>query len=405
MIAAIQALLQRTIGLDAASVGVSTIEHAVRLRQTACEQPSLAAYWATLCQSDAELQALVETVVVPETWFFRDRAAFAAIARHASEKMSQRSPDAVWRLLSLPCSSGEEAYSMAIALLEAGIPASRFRIDAVDISARALASAQRAVYGTNAFRGDDLGFRDRHFEAVLGGFRPAEAVQRQVRFIQGNLLNPDLLPGLSIYDVIFCRNVLIYCDREAQKHVFQLLHRLLTPEGLLFVGPGETGLLPRDDFTSARMPMAFAFRKAGPLVTPQRSRPARRAAPPVPVSRPALAARPASPPPAAPAREPSIADVQRMADEGHLADAARHCEAYLRSHGPSPQAFYLLGLIRDATNHWSEATEAYRKALYLDRNHREAMVHLALSLERQGDVAGARRLNERIERQAQRSRV
>jgi chemotaxis protein methyltransferase WspC len=69
----------------------------------------------------------------------------------------------VLRILSLPCSTGEEPYSIAMALLDAGIPGDRFRVDAIDISARALERARAAVYGDNAFRGQPLDFRDRYF--------------------------------------------------------------------------------------------------------------------------------------------------------------------------------------------------------------------------------------------------
>ncbi len=103
------------------------------------------AYWERVRGSRAELQALIEAVVVPETWFFRDREAFAALARLAREEWLPSAPQTgCCRLLSLPCSTGEEPYSMAMALLDAGVPADRFRIDAVDISAAALAQAERA---------------------------------------------------------------------------------------------------------------------------------------------------------------------------------------------------------------------------------------------------------------------
>jgi chemotaxis protein methyltransferase WspC len=96
---------------------------------------------------------------------------------------------------------------------------------------------------------------------------------------------------------------------------------------------------------------------------------------------------------------------RHLADQGRLAEAAQHCEDHIRTEAPSAAVFYLLGVIRDATNARAAAAEAYRKALYLDPNHYEALVHLALFHERQGDAAGARTLNERLRRQAQRSRA
>jgi chemotaxis protein methyltransferase WspC len=92
-----------------------------------------------------------------------------------------------------------------------------------------------------------------------------------------------------------------------------------------------------------------------------------------------------------------------LADQGHLADAAKCCEAHLRTHGPSPQGLYLLGLIRDASGNPAGAVEAYRKALYLDPIHQEALVHLALLLERANDPTGARVMQDRIRRLAPRN--
>ncbi len=181
-------LLKETMGLDVASIGSSAIERAVEKRLLACELQETHAYWERVRVSEAELQELIEAVVVPETWFFRDREAFAALALTVYEDWLGAHPEDHLRLLSLPSSTGEEPYSMAMALLDAGFPANRFRVDAVDISARALARAGHAVYGKNSFRGNELGFRDRHFEATAHGYRLSDAVRRQVRFQQSNLL-------------------------------------------------------------------------------------------------------------------------------------------------------------------------------------------------------------------------
>ena len=88
----------------------------------------------------------------------------------------------------------------------------------------------------------------------------------------------------------------------------------------------------------------------------------------------------------------------RLADQGRLVEAAKACEDHLQKHGPSAQAFHLLGLIRDASGNLSEAADYYRKALYLDQNHHEALVHLALLLEKQGNEAGSQVLRIRARR-------
>jgi chemotaxis protein methyltransferase WspC len=402
-------LLKSSMGLNVASIGPSAIERAVRERLAACHLEDPHAYWERVHGSSAELQELIEAVVVPETWFFRDRESFAALARLASAE-SLRRPDCVLSLLSLPCSTGEEPYSMAMALLDAEIPAARFRIDAVDISTRALAQAGRAVYGRNSFRDHELVFRDRHFEATSHGYRLSETVRRQVRFQQGNLFDAGFLPGVEQYDVIFCRNVLIYFDRATQDRAIVVLTRLLKATGVLFVAPAETGLPPSHDFVSTNLPLSFAFRRSAavppePKRTPDpvKRRPmGRPAATPAPALRPSRATAPA---PAAASRtvlatekSADIGLAMRLADQGHFVEAATCCEEHLRRHGPSAAAFHLMGLVRDATGNQLEAAGYYRKALYLEPNHYTTQIHLALLMEKQGDTAGAQVLRSRARR-------
>jgi chemotaxis protein methyltransferase WspC len=85
ILAEFERLLKRTIGLDSGSIGSSSIERAVRVRLAACELEDVHTYWHRVCESEAELQELIEAVIVPETWFFRDGEAFAALARMACE--------------------------------------------------------------------------------------------------------------------------------------------------------------------------------------------------------------------------------------------------------------------------------------------------------------------------------
>jgi chemotaxis protein methyltransferase WspC len=393
-------LLKASMGLNVDSIGPSAIERAVQERLAVCNHEDPQAYWERVRGSNAELQELIEAVVVPETWFFRDRESFAALARLAQEELLRRS-DGVLRLLSLPCSTGEEPYSMAMALLDGSIPADRFRIDAVDISTRALRLAGRAVYGKNSFRGHELGFRDRYFEATADGYRLSEAVRHQVRFQQGNLFAPEFLPGAEIYDVIFCRNVLIYFDRATQDRAIVVVKRLLKANGVLFVAPAETGLPSSHGFVWTNRPLAFAFQRSV-AVGPEAKKMRRPVAAPAPALRPAraISAAPAAASRAGLATDTphGIDEAVRLADQGHFVEAAICCTEHLREHGPSAAAFYLMGLVRDATGNQREAVGYYRKALYLEPNHYEAQIHLALLMEKQGDTAGAQVLRDRARR-------
>jgi chemotaxis protein methyltransferase WspC len=417
---ALENLLKAAMGLNVASIGSATIARAVQERVSACDAADLQAYLEWVLASATELQALIEAVVVSETWFFRDPHAFIALARLAQEEWLPAHPEGALSLLSLPCSTGEEPYSMAMALLDASVPANRFRVDAVDISARSVAQGVKAVYGRNSFRGHELGFRDRHFDATAEGYRLRENVRQQVRFQQGNLFAPDLLTGVAAYDVIFCRNVLIYFDRPTQDRALVVLKRLLHDKGTLFVAPAETGLPASHDLVSTNERLAFAFRTASVRPrSPKReaARPVKPLAPRGPVAPAGPVLRPARGPSATLAPLAAVGAAQsadaaadlieatRLADQGHFVEAATCCEEHLRRRGPSATAFYLIGLVRDATGNHSEAVTYYRKALYLDPNHYDTQIHLALLMEKQGDLAGARVLRNRARRLEEKSQA
>ncbi|BCP55750.1 methyltransferase [Kaistia sp. 32K] len=414
----IEQFLKDEIGLSSEAVGASVIRHALKERMSALGLDDLRVYWTVLNASAAERQALVDATIVPETWFFRDEGAFAAVVQHLRTLPRSRQS---FRLLSLPCSTGEEPYSMAMAMLDAGFPAEAFSIEARDVSQHNIAAAERAIYGRNSFRGRDLGFRDRHFEPVDGEYRPRRAVRDCVRFRRANLFDLDAEREGGRFDIVFCRNLLIYFDRPTQDRALDKLRSVLAPDGLLLVGPAESALPIACGFASARLPMAFAFslkrEEAGKPAAP-----ARRAAPPpppAPAGTARLAVVPAKPRPAAQAKPSpargtselpppdrageSLAAIERAANAGRLAQALEAARAHLSEFGASAEAFYRLGLVLDADGATDEAIQNYRKALYLAPEHREALAHLALLLQRRGDGAGAKTLNDRLARMSKRS--
>ncbi|ESZ28749.1 MULTISPECIES: protein-glutamate O-methyltransferase CheR [unclassified Mesorhizobium] len=410
MTGAIEKLLMETIGLDSASVGPTVVRQAVRDRMEACRITNPQAYREHLTVSSQELQELINAVVIPETWFFRDREAFTMLARHARV----HKPAQPIRVLSLPCSTGEEAYSVAMAMFDAGFEAHEFKIDGVDVSSRNIATAERAIYGRNSFRGSHLEFKDRYFEAAEGGLRPIAGVLKQVRFRVGNLFGSRAF-GQEVYDILLCRNLLIYFNRELQDRALSCLKDLLAKDGLLLVGPAEAALPRLHGFISAEWPLAFAFLKSEAVKTTAPKVPAavpvRAPSPKVNKSEPLLPFRPtignegrrqAPTKPLAQASESLIA-VERIANAGRVKEAQEVALAHLKEFGPSAEIFYLLGLVQDADGSAPEAARSYRKALYLAPNHREALVHLALLLSKQGDHNGAEALAGRLGRVQKRS--
>ncbi|WP_371354783.1 CheR family methyltransferase [Pseudomonas chlororaphis] len=403
--------LKERIGLDVASVGPAIIERAVRQRSIAQQAPSTDHYWQTLQGSRDEQQALIEAVIVPETWFFRYPESFATLAKLALSRLAQLKGMRALRILSLPCSTGEEPYSIAMALFDAGLAPHQFKVDGFDVSPLSVERARQAVYGKNSFRGQHGDFRERHFTAEDERYSLSERVREQVRLQVGNLLDPTLLAHEPPYDFVFCRNLLIYFDQPTQRQVFEVLKRLTHVEGVLFIGPAEGSLLGRLGMRSIGIAQSFAFSRHNepepepapafvPSTLPARQ-PVRSIAPPV-RSRPFSSAAVASqrPAPTRPVSDATtlLASIAALANEGKSAEARAACEHYLDTHEPVAQVFYWLGLLSDVAGSALEAQGFYRKALYLDPQHAEALAHLAALLASQGDVAAARRLQERAAR-------
>ena len=402
--------LKERIGLDVTSVGPAIIERAVRQRTTLSQAAHADEYWQLLQGSRDEQQALIEAVIVPETWFFRYPESFATLGKLARQRLAELNNMRALRILSLPCSTGEEPYSIAMALLDAGIKPHQFKVDGMDVSPLSVEKARRALYGKNSFRGQDLDYRDRHFSAEQDGHRVNETVREQVRLQVGNVLDPTLLATEPAFDFVFCRNLLIYFDQPTQQQVFEVLKRLTHVDGVLFIGPAEGSLLGRLGMRSIGIAQSFAFsRQSHPQPEPMPiskpvalpvSQPIRSTPPPPVRNRPFAAPTPlpVTSKSANPDAATLLANIAALANEGKSAEARAACDQYLRSHEPVAQVFYWLGLLSDVAGLTLEAQGFYRKALYLEPQHPEALMHLAALLQAQGDSVGARRLQERAAR-------
>ena len=387
---AVEQLLRSAIGLDVSSLGSSLIDRLVRQRMNRLGVIEAEEYARILERSAIEREELIETVVVTETWFFRDRAPFAAFARLVHERWIPSRSRGMLRVLSVPCSSGEEPYSLAMALLETGFPPERLYVEGIDISERALERAWRAVYGSHSFRGMDPAYLERFFRASEDGHVLDDAVRKKVYFHRGNLVGETFTAAAGEYDFIFCRNLLIYLDQAGRRKALHRLHRLLTPAGMLFVGAAELPLATEQGFRPSGITMAFACEKA-PRGAAAANTPRVRA--PRAHNRATRAAHE----PARPRPPHDLSAARSLADAGKLAEAAELCRAHLLHHGASAAAYYLLGLVHDA-NDPAKAADYYRKAVYLEPDHGDSLWQLALIAQKDGDLSQAREFKRRAQR-------
>jgi type IV pilus assembly protein PilK len=190
-----------------------------------------------------EWAALVDHLTVHETHFFRHPPSLALIRDHWLPQWLANAPeDQTLHALSVGCSTGEEAYSLAMVLdaaLSQVLPQRRYGVTATDVSQPALAVARHAAYPMTRLEEIPQAYRVDAIE--LSGreqFRISERLRKRVGFACVNLLHASRAP-LRKLDLIFCQNVLIYFARERRGELLDGLARLLRPNGLLVLGPGE----------------------------------------------------------------------------------------------------------------------------------------------------------------------
>jgi chemotaxis protein methyltransferase WspC len=415
-IRSIAELLTTRIGLDPATVGEGLIARAILERMSAQRIHDPASYARLVASSLTEIDELVELVVVPESWFFRDMKPFELVGQivRSAEKLDLSNP--VFRVLSVPCANGEEPYSIVMTLLDSGLPADRFRVDAADVSRRALANSTRAIYGRNSFRSSNLTFRDRHFHQMGNDYTLNEQVRRLVHFHHANLLDAAFFSDAAPYDVIFCRNLLIYLETVSRKRVMDAFDRLLTLDGLLIVGNAEAtpGLDVR--FEAIDESGSFAYRRSrkSSELPPKRqaSSRAKDSAIAAPHPRPSIVVkkqhvisffsdRQTSAPVlrSAPVASPSLLEqASLMANARRPKEAIQLCEQAIQKDGPKPDAYLLMGMIFQSTGAYDQAEAALSKAVYLDPLHSEALLSLALLSDRRGDARAAASYRRRVDR-------
>lgn len=192
----------------------------------------------------AAKNAFVDAVTTRETLFFRDESPYSALENKAIPEIIDAKSNSYYpkrlRLWSAAASTGQEAYSLAITLMEMLPDIARWdvQIMATDISDAALATASRGIYSDfEVGRGLRPDLRDRYFQKVGIGWQVKDEVRSYVTFQKRNLLEP--FDGLGPFDVIFCRYVAIYFDLPVRRELFERLSRALTSDGALFVGASE----------------------------------------------------------------------------------------------------------------------------------------------------------------------
>lgn len=379
----------------------------VRRRMKALGIDDPAAYRARLEGDPAELEALVTSVAVPETWFFRYPASFEFLAGWLRRRLASRPPGARLRMLSAPCATGQEPLSMAATALHAGWPAARIEIDAVDVSTAAIAVARESSTRPLPVREPMPSWARSMFREVPGGVVAPPSLLEPIRFLHADVLSWTPAEARP-YDAVFCRNFFIYLTPEARAATIRRVDRMLAADGLLFVGHADHDARTVEGFRGVGIPHTFAYerRPAEVEVAPIRvAQPPRRPSSSLVVPR--VAPRPARPAALDAAPRPASSSTgtataldraRKLADEGRLREAAELAERCVADDGPSPAALELLGCVRLAEGDLPAAAEWFRRLVYLEPEHESGLLHLAMISEDEGDLDGAERYRQRARR-------
>ena len=195
-----------------------------------------------------EWQEFVNALTTNLTAFFREQHHFEILATHLRSKPA----GTPWRVWCNAASTGEEPYSIVMTALETLGANASFKLTASDIDSRVLATAAQGMYRIDNVKGLSPEHLQRFFlrgkASNAGMVRAKPELVRAIDFISVNLIRDDW-PFREPFDVVFCRNVMIYFDAQTQRRVLERIHRVLKPGGLLFVGHAENFSESRDLFT------------------------------------------------------------------------------------------------------------------------------------------------------------
>ena len=380
-------ILSNKIGLDAESIGLRTIEIAINSAAKNAGFSKQSDYFSELSRNEKLLSDLIEEIKVPETWFFRDTESFKFIRNYFQEYKAKNIGRKL-RILSIPCSTGEEPYSVLFLLLDAGFGKYDFSIFACDISKQNIEYAIRAKYTKSSFRNEFINFTNKYFININDNFYLKEDYKNIIKFKQANLVDTDFLEYESEFDIIYCKNLLIYFNDESKMKAIENLKRLLKNDGILISGHSELSFYARNGFERIDKPGAFALKKkseridikANSIIEAKHTHKTFRKFPKIDDRKESSNNH----------RTVEIINktevfdfelAKNLANQGRFEEAENYCLLNIQKHQDNFELFYILGLINSSKNNINQAIEFYNKAIYLNPNHYESLFNLSLLFE------------------------
>ncbi|MDO8413645.1 MAG: CheR family methyltransferase [Gallionellaceae bacterium] len=414
-------LIREKIGLNPESIGTASVEEIIQKRMKISGSANINDYLSKITGSSTELGKLIESVVVLETFFFRNKISFITLQNYLEQFVLNDKLQRPIRILCIPCATGEEPYSIAMLLLSMKLTINQFHIHAGDISEQALQFSKRAIYSPYSFRGSDLDFREIYFSKQEDSYTLKKEVRDAVHFEQVNILSDYFLSKHEPYDIIFCRNLLIYFDDDIKDKALTALSRHLADQGVLFVGHAEGAKVNQFGYAILDYPMSFAFAK------PEYAKVINDALKLTAVKKVFRAHDPLSPPMPIYAQYPiktaathapvksqkssvdketkaiqkapdDLSVARKLAGVGDFAEVITICDKLLAEGAESAEVYYLLGQAIGSTGNKLMAEEYLKKAIYLNADFYEALIYLSCLFDQMGNAEKADATRKRAER-------
>jgi len=373
-------LIRKKNGLLNNSIGNILIDTSIKQRMNACNISNINEYHEHIKENTKEFNELIEASIVSETWFFRESKIFNNVLDNIKKQLLINN-QSIFKILCIPCSTGEEPYSLAMLLTENKISNSNYLIDAIDISKKSLIHAKQGLYHKNSFREKThISYQDKYFYNDKKTYQLKDNIKETVTFYQHNIL--DIKPdNHTKYDAILCRNLLIYFDEETKHIALKNLTALLQEGGQLFVGHAEFGCIPKNLFSHIKQTHGFGIKNqtTSPKSINTNNTPIKKITKNTKHSK----------------KDSTLIKAKKLADLGEFKKAKILCEKHTSSHGNSCESFYLLGLISHSQKDTNKAELFFKKCLYLDPAHYESLIFLSLIMEKKGELENSTRLKRR----------
>jgi chemotaxis protein methyltransferase CheR len=258
--------LYRRTGMSFTEAKRYFIDRRLEDRIAATGSSSFQAYFSLLrADADHEIEHLINSFTVNETYFYREDHQLRCMTSSLLDVItSQKKPGGTVRIWSVPCSTGEEPYSIALWLMENWPQVDSYNIEIIgsDIDTRALKAAAEGIYGDRALMRLSPDLIDRYFRLVAhGGHQIDAGLRDSIEFTRANLIDSKDMAPYRDFDLIFCRNVLIYFDDASRRQAAENLYGCLRPGGYICLGHSESMSRISPLFRVARFPDAIVYQR------------------------------------------------------------------------------------------------------------------------------------------------